>query len=272
MISAKIVADSVSQLGKRITTLQLCYPRFIHSELMTHRALSRNAMSSRAVPVAKMIEQVRHNPAMPVHWGKNQPGMQAREELSGEALKIAQTIWIDAAQEAAKRAESMSQFGAHKQIVNRLLEPFQWMHTLVTATEWDNFFQLRLHPDAQPEFQALAREMHLARVNSDPLPLSEGEWHLPYVTKQEESGLSSAGLDARRISAARCARVSYLNHDGTDPDPAKDLELFDRLAAGDPIHASPLEHQALPLINSSQRSRNFVGWLQFRELYEESRA
>lgn len=263
MIEAKVILDSVSAAGKRITTLQLKYPRFIHSEFMTHRAFSRNSMSSRAVPVAKMIEQVRNDPAMPVHWGKNQPGMQAAEELTGAERDVARCRWRRAADAAAGHADVMNYVGAHKQIINRILEPFQWMHTVVTATEWDNFFALRCHPDAQPEMQALAWAMREAMDASTPQP---AEHHFPYV--REEYG----GVSMRRwamVSAARCARVSYLKHDGTRPSVGDDLALFERLAGGTPIHASPLEHQGFAMEYPRRRSRNFVGWWQFRELFEE---
>lgn len=267
MIEAKVIADSVSAARARITTLQLKYPRFIHSELMTHRVFSRNAMSSRAVPVAKMIEQVYDNPATPIHWGKNQPGMQAREELTGQALEEAQALWKAAATNAAAVAEMMSRVGAHKQIVNRLLEPFQWMHTVVTATEWNNFFALRCHPDAQPEMQALACVMRDAMDASQPTPCGAYGWHLPYVTEGERDTLDGDFLP--RISAARCARVSYLKHDGTAPSIEEDLALFERLAGGVPIHASPLEHQAVPSVMYWERSRNFTGWVQYRAMFEE---
>ena len=263
MIEAKVILDSVSPAGKRITTLQLKYPRFIHSEFMTHRAFSRNSMSSRAVPVAKMIEQVRNDPALPVHWGKNQPGMQARAELDGPHESRAKIAWGLAAQRAAETAEKLATIGAHKQIVNRILEPFQWMHTVVTATEWDNFFALRCHPDAQPEMQVLAFAMRGAMDASTPWPT---EHHFPYV--REEDGVMSTWRRAM-ISAARCARVSYLKHDGTAPSIGDDLALFERLAGGTPIHASPLEHQGLAMEHPRRRSRNFVGWWQFRELFEE---
>ena len=267
-IEAKVIADSLSPTGKRITTLQLCYPRFIHSELMTHRVFSRNAMSSRAVPVAKMVEQVRNDPAMPVHWGKNQPGMQAREALDPDSRAQVMELWRLAAQDAANFAEAMNRLGAHKQIVNRVLEPFQWMHTVVTATEWDNFFSLRCHPDAQPEMQALAYAMRDAMQASVPVQLGEGEWHLPYVSDIDALLFNTGfGEDMRKVSAARCARVSYLKHDGGSPSNTEDLELFDRLAGSAPIHASPLEHQA-QTADADLRSRNFVGWLQFREAFE----
>ena len=263
MIEAKVILDSVSPAGKRITTLQLKYPRWVHGEFLTHRAFSRNSMSSRAVPVTKMIEQVRNDPALPIHWGKNQPGMQASEELTGEARINAQMTWRNAAAKAADSAELMVGYGLAKQVANRILEPFQWMHTVVTATEWYNFFALRCHPDAQPEMQALAHAMRDAMDASTPQP---AEYHLPYLRDEDEI------LSVRRramVSAARCARVSYLKHDGTRPSVEDDLALFERLAGGAPIHASPLEHQGFAMPVAGVRSRNFIGWWQFRELFEE---
>lgn len=256
MFEATIIKDSISEAGNRLTTFQLCYPRFIHGELMTHRVFSRNAMSSRAIPVAKMIQQVREAPAMPVHWGANQPGMQASEQVD---QVYAEELWRDAAEGAADMAERMAALGLHKQVANRILEPFQWMRTIVTSTEWDNFYELRAHPDAQPEFQNLAEMMLVEHETSMPQLLLPGQWHLPYVDEEDSPH------DLRKISAARCARVSYLLHDGTKPDAAKDLALFDRLAAGVPIHASPLEHQGTP---GDTDTGNFVGWTQFRKLWE----
>lgn len=268
MIEAKVIADSINSTNQRITTLQLQYPRFIHSEVMTHRVFSRNAMSSRAIPVAKMIAQVRDNPAKPIHWGTNQPGMQASAELVGEDLAEARDLWFAAADAAAEIAEKMTKVGLHKQVANRILEPFQWMRTIVTATDWDNFFELRDHPDAQPEFHELAVCMRVAMKGSDPVyrpsGITEKNWHLPYVTEEERS---SGSVPLARISAARCARVSYLKHDGQRPSFDEDRELFDKLAGARPFHASPLEHQARAF-GSPERSRNFQGWKQFREIFE----
>ncbi len=266
MIEAKVIADSVSEVGKRITTLQLVYPRFIHAEFMTHRVFSRNASSSRAIPVAKMIEQVRTNPAMPIHWGKNQAGMQAREELTGVQLAIVRDEWKEAAYQAAEIAESMMNQGAHKQIANRILEPFQHIHVVVTATEFDNFFALRDHPDAQPEIRQLAICMKNAMAGSVQRVLKEEEWHLPYILDDEHDALPVE--DLCKISAARCARVSYLKHDGTSPDVAEDLALFTKLVGSVPIHASPVEHQASPLNDPEAHSGNLKGWLQYRKLVE----
>lgn len=274
MITAKIVEDSISPEGSRLTTLQLCYPRFIHAEFMTHRVFSRNASSSRAIPVAKMIEQVRTNPAMPIHWGKNQPGMQANEQLTGEALEAVKAHWMIAARNAADIAEGMMQLEAHKQVANRILEPFQHIHVIVTATEWQNFFELRAHKDAQPEIQALALAIDGAMMTSVPTLLEKDEWHLPYVTDEERSHLDTETL--LKVSTARCARVSYLTHDGKTPELAKDIELYERLVGSRPIHASPTEHQAAPDVFSNgvwgqpDLHGNFYGWCQHRKLIEKS--
>lgn len=274
MIIATIVADSISEAGKRITTFELEYQRFIHGEVMTHRMFSRNAMSSRAIPVAKMIKQVKEDPATPVHWGKNQPGMQASTALEGEELLGVLKLWQEAAVNAADVAEKMAALGAHKQVANRILEPFQWMRTLVTATEWDNFYHLRNHPDAQPEFQALAKQMAIRWSESTPVVRPAGEfnfqdekcWHLPYVREEERS---QHGVDTLvKLSTARCARVSYLTHDGENPDIQKDLDLYNRLVGSEPIHASPTEHAAMALKDKDYQFKNFYGWLQYRNLVE----
>jgi Thymidylate synthase complementing protein len=272
-ISAKIIEDSISQAGVRLVTMQLVYPRFVHSELMTHRVFSRNASSSRAIPVAKMIEQVRTNPAMPIHWGANRPGMQAHEELIGGAREHALALWHSAAKDAADTAELMNELGLHKQVANRILEPFQHIHVVVTATEWTNFFELRNHVDAQPEIHELARLMLEEQESSEPALLQHGEWHLPYITYSElrDSFWTGHKADLCKISAARCARVSYLTHDGESPDVVKDLALYERLVGMVPLHASPVEHQATPHEDPDAWSGNFKGWSQHRKFLEQKR-
>jgi len=268
MIKAEIVEDSISKKGVRITTFKLEYPRFIHSELMTHRAFSRNASSSRAIPVNKMIEQVKTNPAMPIHWGKNQPGMQAHEELNEADIIEAKDLWRKAALNATLVAECLSDLGAHKQIVNRLLEPFQIMKTIITATDWDNFFDLRCHKDAQPEIHDLAIKIRKAMHRNEPVEVDYGDWHLPFVSEEERVQLRNSCNTLLEISTARCARVSYLTHEGQTPSIEKDVLLYERLIGNDPRHASPCEHQATPLKDPKEYSRNFRGWLQHRELVE----
>lgn len=272
-ISAKVIADSVPMHktvngGVRLTTMELTYPRFIHSEFMTHRVFSRNSASSRAIPVMKMLKQVWSDPAMPVWWGKNQAGMQAKEELKGWRLWLAQKLWVLAGWVMVCFAWAFVKIGLHKQIANRVLEPWMWMKTIVTATDWGNFFNLRVHPDAQPEMRRLAEAMLVAYNGSTPVELPPDKWHLPYVTKGEYATLAWYGPGCRddwewvlqKLSAARCARVSYLNHDGTKPDVEKDLALFEKLVAAP--HASPFEHQAIPCPG---KHGNFNGWKQYRQ-------
>ncbi len=269
-IQAKIIEDSISSTGKRITTFQLLYPRFIHAELMTHRVFSRNASSSRAIPVTKMLAMVREDPAMPIHWGRNQPGMQAKEELLLGDRYLAEVLWREAAQKAASVAERMVELGLHKQVANRILEPFQHISVVLTATNLDNWFELRAHPDAQPEIQALAIEMQKALAESIPQELDMGEWHLPYVALDERNDqfFKNNPELLRQVSAARCCRVSYLTHQGRIPSIDDDLKLCEKLVGARPLHASPFEHIATPLEDSNQWSGNFQGWYQYRKEIE----
>ena len=268
-IKAKVIADSISEHGCRLTTMEVRFHRFILPEFNTHRAFSRNFSSSRAIPTPKLIEQVRSNPATPLHWGKNQAGMQAKVEL--ENTDTAKFIWENAAKSAADYATLLHNEGVHKQVVNRLIEPFLHITGIVSSTDFDHFFALRDHPDAQPEIQALARAMKEAISKSEPKLVGFVDWHLPYI-RDEERGLSPHLL--RKISAARCCRVSYLKHDGTSASIEDDIALCDRLLASNPIHASPFEHQATPDTKWGSvwmylpMHGNFQGWMQYRKLIE----
>jgi thymidylate synthase ThyX len=265
--SARVLLDNISPAGVRLTTMEVRYPRFIHSELMTHRVLSRNAASSRAIPIRKMIEAVRAEPALPLWWGRNQSGMQAREHLDPESQALAQAEWRRALDDALAHAERLaaSDINLHKQLVNRILEPFAWITVIVTATQWTNFFTQRTHEDAQPELKHIADLMLAAYRASEPAPLQLGEWHTPLILPEETALLP---LDERlKISVARSARVSYLSHDGVR-DYAKDLELYERLAGGGSNgHWSPFEHVATPLADPNAWSGNFRGWEQFRKRF-----
>lgn len=298
-ITAQIIADSISPAGKRLTTMQLRYPRFIHAEFMTHRLFSRNASSSRAIPVARMIEDLRRDPAMPVYWGSNKPGMQAGAELQDKDLIGAKACWLEAMEEAIAQAENMIDLGLHKQIANRILEPWAHINVVVTATDWENFFTLRRHSDAQPEIKALADQMWDAMQASIPNGLAAGEWHLPYIDwvpltnrlktdstdwMQAEDHITQNGVLRvvpteeqilnllRKVSVARCARVSYLTHDGKQTTVEEDLQLYDRLLGSQPLHASPAEHQATPDERNmgggwwkAKLHGNFTGWIQYRK-------
>lgn len=271
----KIVADSISPDNVRLTTIQLRYPRWIHAEFLTHRVFSRNASSSRAIPVKKMIAQVRQEPATPINWGANRPGMQAKEQLKGWRLVMAKHLWKFAAKRAANVAWLMERLGLHKQVANRILEPFQFISVIVTATEWDNFWALRCHPDAQPEIQYLAELMLNAYVASMPVERfystnhnDANNWHLPYISELERSSYRDYPEFLAKLSTARCARVSYLTHDGALPDCDKDLKLHNDLVGAEPIHASPTEHQAYPIPAGQQSKSNFRGWWQYRKTVE----
>lgn len=261
MIEAKIILDSISPNGVRLTTFELKYPRFILAEFNTHRVFSRNSSSSRAIPVLKLIKDIISDPVYPVYWGENKPGMQAEEELKGIKLILAKSVWKVASLFAVGFAYTLTKLGLHKQIANRIIEP--WMHTktIVSATEWNNFFSLRCHKDAQPEIHELAVKMKDAYDNSKPRFINYNEWHLPYITDDERNLYSIS--DLIKMSVARCARVSYLTHDGQLPNIEKDFELYDRLVGSVPIHASPSEHQASPL-KIFDSNNNFSGWLQHR--------
>jgi len=260
----KRVYDSVSSGGSRLTTFSLKYPRFIHAEFMTHRMFSRNASSSRAIPVNKIIQQVIDDPAMPVYWGSNKPGMQAGEEVSETMRAMSKEEWLRGRDNAVKTARLMNELGLHKQIVNRVLEPWHHIHVVVTATDWGNFFNLRCHPDAQPEIKVLAEMMRDVYYDSNWMtpPRGEDEWHLPFVQWEELTSDEFSLDDLQKISVARCARVSYMNHDGSNPDPAKDIALHDMLLASG--HMSPFEHQGKPG-DPDKYYGNFKGWIQYRK-------
>ncbi len=259
MIKTKIILDSITEAGDRLTTFELTYPRFIHAEFQTHRMLSRNAASSRAIPIEKMIQKVQENPAEIIWWGKNQSGMQAREELDFDAKQRAVTEWVSHEEATIESVQWLSDIGLHKQISNRLLEPFMNITVICTGTDWNNFFALRCHEDAQPEIRELAFQMLRDYYASTPKVLKTGEWHTPYLTSEEENLDKETRI---KVSVAKCARVSYLTHDGTRSY-EKDLELYDRLLSSG--HMSPMEHVATPAPHVVGYSGNFKGWIQYRK-------
>lgn len=265
-IYAKVVEDSIADNGVRLTTMELNYPRFIHSEFMTHRVFSRNASSSRAIPVEKMLQQVEEDPASPIYWGENIPGMQAGQEIDDKELATA--YWYDAAWCAASSSRDLQELNLHKQVTNRLLEPFQFIKVVCTATEWNNFFNLRDHDAAQPEIHELATVMKSAMAASTPSLLLPGQWHTPYSTENN-----------KKEATAKCARVSYKNHDSTETTLEKDIGLHDMLLKMG--HMSPFEHCATPMTNeydgweegATHRDRwgntwsgNLRGWIQYRQM------
>jgi thymidylate synthase ThyX len=261
--SAEIITDSLSPSGARLVTMQCTMPRIILAEYNTHRQFSRNSASSRAIPVKKQIERLIDDSFVPAEWGCNKPGMQADGILDHVDSVTANNLWDAAKENAIEVANSLANLGVHKQLVSRLLEPFMWHTVITSATQWGNFFSQRCHKDAQPEMQTIARMMLAAYKASKPNPLGEGNWHLPYITEQDIEAYPVPLL--LQLSVARCARVSYLSHDGKH-DPEADLELFKKLHQGN--HWSPFEHVAMA-INESEpyEYKNFSsGFIQYRSL------
>lgn len=257
---ARVILDSVSDDNHRLTTMEITFHRYIHSEFMTHRVNSRNSASSRAIPIEKQIKRIREEIAMPVEFGSNQAGMQAGPPLEGWELHQAKVAWVKAAEKAVESAEELLALGVHKQVTNRILEPFMWHTVIVTAVDYENFFGLRCHPMAQPEIQAIANLMYEAYSASTPKFLKNGEWHFPYI-QDDEWDLPIELL--QKLSAARCARVSYLTHDGRK-DHEADYTLFDRLVIATPRHDSPLEHVATPYQYPLSPRGNFIWFEQCR--------
>jgi thymidylate synthase ThyX len=259
--SARVLLDSVAPNGVRLATLEVTFPRFVLAEFNTHRTFSRNSASSRAIPTSKLLERLEADPAIPLEWGRNKPGMSASEILAGEEAEEAKRIWLGARDDAVAHAKELLGLKVHKQELNRILEPFLWHTVIVTATEWDNFFELRCSTNAQPEIRAAAVAMREAIDASRPRSVGLGEWHTPLV-QEDEQGLDSE--TRKRISAARCARVSYLTHDGKR-EISKDLELYERLR--NDRHLSPFEHVATPA-EDREFHANFRGWVQMRREVE----
>lgn len=295
LITARIVTDSISPTGVRMTTMEIEYPRFILAELNTHRMLSKNSASSRAIPVKTMHEHIRANTAGPVFWGINQPGMKAKEELRGADLSEAMYIWAIARDAAIRYSQELAGLNIHKQITNRITEPWMIMKTVISGTEWANFFWLRDHADAQPEIAELARKMRAAYDASTPQELNPGEWHVPYVNTyrslinnelcySDGKGDDLSAEEARIVSASCCAQVSYRKNDDSFEKASK---IYQQLIESEPAHASPVEHQATPMqytstnayepetweqgithlsANGDLWSGNLRGWVQFRKL------
>lgn len=303
-ISATILADSLNPIAqKRITSFELEYPRYIHAEVLTHRLFTRNAASSRAIPVKKKFKQIWSDPVIPIKFGLNKSGMQSSEEMTGIRAKATKFVWKFAAKVACIFAWTLMKLNLHKQWAGRLLEPFERYKIVLTSTEYANWDWLRDHEDAQPEIRELARVMLEARKQSNPIKLNPGEWHLPYIhTQRSLTGEIEYLVDgnkvdletAKKVSAAACAQVSYriLN---LSLEKARDI--FKKLIESKPCHASPTEHQATPMwgrdgLAYAVSSRNYekgithirigmlegcnlwsgnlCGWIQYRQLITDN--
>jgi thymidylate synthase ThyX len=263
-ISAKVLADSVNPKGERLTTLEVTMPRIILAEFNTHRAFSRNSASSRAIPVQKQLARIREDPFVPEAFPINQSGMSASEYVTKESdpgrYSDLAYHWRVACDAAMSAAVDLSVAGVHKQIANRVLEPFMWHTVIVSATEWENFFQLRISEHAQPEMRETAHAMMHAIGSGMPNALEPGEWHLPLIGA-EDADLQLS--DQIKSSAARVAAVSYDRH--TDRDLDKERARFELLRTN--RHLSPFEHVAHAMDDESTWA-NYTGWRQARWFVE----
>ncbi len=297
-IKAKVIAHSVTEDGIEMISIECEYPRFILAEVNTHKMLSKNSASSRAIPEAAMHSTLLNNPAMPVYWGANQSGMKAKEELAEEVITKLKRAWLVGRDQSMLLAEYLFGKGLHKQISNRVTEPWMMMKSIISGTEWRNLFWLRDHPDAQPEFAALARAIKAAIDNSIPELLLPGEWHVPYVETYrspidkiryyyDEKGKGISMHEAIKVSASSCAQVSYRKNDATIDKAEKVYDMLNLDRDDVPKHASPVEHQATPInqattvafepetwepgvthvtANGELWSGNLRGWIQYRKL------
>lgn len=266
MIHVKLIADSLNvATGDRLTSFLLSYPRMIHAEVMTHRVFSRNAASSRAIPMHKFRCDVKSNPVLPGHWGANQKGMQAEAQLKGGQLARAKKLWTEAMQSALHIHETFEQIGLHKQVANRILEPWFHIQLLVSATDFGNYFALRCHKAANPDIQDLADAMLYAYMTHKPESKYPGMWHLVFAEQELPSQASTA--EKLKICTARAARIAYKNFDGII-DFQSDIDLHDKLVQAG--HWSPFEHCAMAMEPHAEDlwSGNFRGWKQYRKTFE----
>jgi thymidylate synthase ThyX len=258
---AVILLDSICETtGSRITTFWLKFPRIVNAEILRHRLFSLGSASSRAIPNSRLYESIKKEGFIPSEWVKNQRGMYGTELIEHNVL--ADYIWEEAMGYALEKSTKLAGLGVHKQYCNRLLEPFQYIELILTATCFDNFFNLRIAPDAQPEISELAEAMLSALQNSTPDVLEPGDWHIPYLDCESELSLR----DLAMVGAARCARVSYKTFDGNVSTPVKDLELANKLLESG--HMSPFEHVAVALPEPVMVG-NLIGYASMRKIIRQ---
>jgi thymidylate synthase ThyX len=254
-IQASVCADT----GQRIDTLVCSYPRVIHSQLLTHRVFSKNSSSTRAIPLEKAISQILDNPAEYI-WTQNQAGMQgkvipAKEKKRLEDINGFYKTGMYYAIETARKLAA-SPLNVHKQNAGRLLEPFQNIKIVLTATEWENWDWLRDDPAAQGEIAELARAISKARAEATPMVLYAGEWHVPFVDRERspqtgemyyfiKQGQQLSAEEAQLVSMSVCAQTSYRN---SDYSLEKALDMKGKLLDCEKVHASPSEHIATPIV------------------------
>lgn len=262
MTTCKIIEDSTWN-GVRITTFQLRLPRIILAELNTHGILAKSSRSTRAVPTAKLRREVLDDPFVPSRWYKNGKGMAGKDLMVGWERGLAALLWCLGRYPAVLTSALLSRLGVHKQHAGRPLEPWMWVDTVVTGTEWSNFFNLRISASAQPEFDLLARAMKFELEAALPI---ERPHHLPYITEAERQARANNAEYLEKLllaSARRCASVSYAPHDGSKASVERDAAAAEANLLR-PGHMSPFDHPAVA--NGSAAGGRFSGlWRAYRK-------
>jgi hypothetical protein len=288
-IYARALKDSISLNGKRLTSFEIQLPKVLLAENNTHRATSKNFMSSRAIPNGKFTEIESFEPQF---YGKNIPGMQSSDMLVDNIDAVRQ-VWEQLIQDCKDGSTRLSELGLHKQWTNRPNDWHVMAKGVTTATDWDNLLWLRDDDSAQPEYRELARQYQEYFNNSAPELLLAGEWHLPYINTDRDSRGKLVYLDsnssvlslddAQKISASCCGQVSYRK---LDDSKEKAIEIYEKLFSGAKLHMSPCEHQGTPIVDIANIpfnpsswsdgithvrrdgtlcSGNFAGWIQYRQ-------
>jgi hypothetical protein len=271
--ACKVIADSIGPTGCRITTLEVTYPLAVHWDFLRHQMFSmyeqaHSVASNRAIPTKTYLRRILECPAEPLRWGMNQPGMAASEEVSGWCLVVGKRVHAFVRTIAVVGAWIMFKLGFHKEVANWHVMPSAWVTQIVTATDWENFDALRIHPAARAEMRKIATMMRDARNASTPRELGEGGWHLPLVRGTEllrayetNDSDEEAERELWKISAARVARVSLLKH-GESRAVANELEKAnDLLSLG---HMSPFDHPA-QCLGTDERVANLRGFKSARK-------
>lgn len=287
---AKVILDSIGPCGNRLTTMEFTIPKLWLAEFNTHCMFARNSASTRAIPYKKQRQRVLDDSFVPYEWPLEQKGMSASEnEANPHEISMLEKLWLTARDKCVDFADQMADPAyhsrpIHKQLAGRILELWQYQTVLVTgdAASYANFFYLRRNKAAAPEIRKAAELMWESYSQSQPQKLKAGEWHTPLIREDElepfDLGPSLYGDDLLHISAARCARVSYLTHAGIR-DVSEDRNLFQRLTANG--HWSPLEHvcQALDAIHplcarilralggEPKRQSKWCGWRSLRSIF-----
>lgn len=247
---------------KRLATFVIKIPKFLWGHIISHRSLSRNSASSRAIPAKRIRNSVLKDPFLPLYFGENQSGMQSGKALDGIRLLLAKKIYLWSRYVPVLFHYIGEKIGFHKEVLNRILEPWLMVDIVVTGTEWNNFIFLRKHQDAQPEIQYVAEQVEKLLKNTQPKILQYGEWHTPFIL---ESELNIDVETKKKISVARCARVSHKLFDGKTSNIEADIKLHDKLSSSG--HWSPFEHVA-ETMESGDRYGNFIGFKQYRKEFE----